>query len=58
MKVTFIIYVDLEPLLEKMSTCNNNPEKSPTTKINKHTLYGYSLFTHCSFDATKNEPDY
>ena len=40
-------------LVEKMSTCNNNPEKSPTTKINKHTLSAYSLFTHCSFDATK-----
>ena len=55
MKVTFIIYADLEPLLEKMSTCHNNPEKSSTTKINKHTPSGYSLFTHCSFDLTKNK---
>ena len=30
MKVPFIIYTDLEPLLEKMSTCHNNPEKSST----------------------------
>ena len=29
-KVTFIIYADLESLLEKMSTCHNNPEKSST----------------------------
>ena len=36
-------------LLEKMSTCCNNPEKSPTTNINKHTASGYSLFTNCSF---------
>ena len=57
MKVPFIIYADLEPLLEKMSTCHNNPEKSSTTKINKHTPSGYSLFTHCSFDATKNKLD-
>ena len=28
MKVTFIIYADLESLLEKRSTCHNNPEKS------------------------------
>ena len=33
MKVLFIIYADLESLLEKMSTCYNNPEKSSTTKI-------------------------
>ena len=58
MKVPFIIYVDLESSLEKMNTCHNNPEKSSTTKINKHTPSGYSLFTHCSFDATKNKLDY
>ena len=27
MKVLFIIYADLESLLEKMSTCLNNPKK-------------------------------
>ena len=41
-KVPFIIYADLESLLEKMNTCHNNPEKSSTTKINKHTPSGYS----------------
>ena len=40
-----------------MSTCHNNPKKSSTTKINKHTSFGYSLFPHCSFDATKNKLD-
>ena len=29
-KVPFIIYADLESLLEKMSTCHNNLEKSST----------------------------
>ena len=58
MKVPFIIYADLESLLERMSTCHNNPEKSSTTKINKHTASGYSSFTHCSFDATENKLDY
>ena len=53
MKSPFIIYADLECLLEKMNTCHNNPEKSSTNKINKHTPSGYSLFTHCSFDTTK-----
>ena len=35
-KLPFIVYADLECLLEKMSTCYNNPEESLTTKINKH----------------------
>ena len=58
MKLPFIIYADLECLLEKMSTCYNNPEESSTTEINKHTPFGYSLFMHCSFNKTKNKLDY
>ena len=27
MKIPFIIYADLECLLEKMNTCHNNPKK-------------------------------
>ena len=55
MKVPLIIYADLESLLEKMSIYHNNPKNSATIKMNKHTLSGYSLFTHCSFDLTKNK---
>ena len=58
MKLPFVIYADLECLLEKMNTCINNPNKSSTTKINKHTPSGYSIFTHCSFDQSKNKLDY
>ena len=58
MRGPFVIYADLECLLEKMSTCHNNPEQSSTTKMNKHTPSVYSLFTHCSFDTTKNKLDY
>ena len=57
-KVLFIIYADLESLLEKMSTSHDNPKTSSTTKISKHTPSGYSLFTHCTFDTTKNKLDY
>ena len=57
MKVRFIIHPDLESLIEKMSTCHNNPEKPLTTKINKRTPSGCSLFTKCLFDATKNKLD-
>ena len=57
-KLSFVVYADLEYLLEKMSTCQNNPNESSTTEINKHVPSGYSLFTHCSFDKTKNKLDY
>ena len=43
MKAPFIIYAGLDSLLEKMRTCHNNPEKSSTTKINKHRPSGYSF---------------
>ena len=42
----------------KMNTCQNNPNKSSTTKINTHAPSGYSLFTHCSFDESKNKLNY
>ena len=64
MNVPFIIYADLESLLEKMTTyinpeslSHNNRKISSTTKTNQHTPSGYSLFTYCSFDATKNKLD-
>ena len=55
MKVPFVIYEDLECLFEKISTCISNPNESSTTKINKHISSGYSIFTSCSFDKTKNK---
>ena len=57
MKVPFIIYANLESLLEKMNIRHNNPKKLSTTKINEHTASGYALFTNCSFDDTKNKLD-
>ena len=57
MRAPFVIYADLECLLEKMHSCQNNPEKSYTDKKIKHTSSGYSLFTNCSFDETKNKRD-
>ena len=56
-KAPFVIYADVELLLEKMSTCHNNPEKSLTAKIYMHAPSGYSMLTHCLFDLTKNELD-
>ena len=45
-------------MLEKISTCQNNPNESSATEINKYAPTGYSLFTHCSFDKSKNKLDY
>ena len=47
MRAPFVMYADLEYLLKKMDTCINDPEKSSTTKINKHKICDYSLITHC-----------
>ena len=57
-KLPFIIYADLECLIEKINTCYNNPKESSTTKINHHTPSGYSIFTHCSFYESKNKLNY
>ena len=47
-KLPFVVYADLECLLEKMSTCQNNPNESSTTKINKHvpSVIHYLLIGH------------
>ena len=58
LKVPFIIYVDLEFLLKKINTCQNNPEKSYTEKKAMHKPSGYSLVACCSFDKSKNERKY
>ena len=54
-KVPFVIYVNIESLIEKTNTCYTNREKSSTTKVNKHTACGYSLFTHCSFGSDNSK---
>ena len=46
-KFPFIVYADLESLINKIKTCQKNPKKSSMIKINKHIPSGYSLFRHC-----------
>ena len=58
LKVPFIIYADLECLLQKIKSCQNNPEKPYTEKKAVHKPTGYSLITCCSFDKSKNERKY
>ena len=47
-----------ESLLEKIHLCQNNSKMSYTKKKVKHTPSGYSWFTCCSYDASKNELGY
>ena len=35
-KAPFIIYSDLECLIQKIDGCKSNPENSSTTKVSKH----------------------
>ena len=58
LKVPFIIYGDLECLIQKINTCQNNPDKSYTERKAEHIPSGYSLVTCCSFDKSKNERKY
>ena len=54
LKAPFAIYADLECLLIKEQSCQNNLEKSYTERKAKHEPSGYSLSLICSSDSTKN----
>ena len=44
-KVPFIIYADLECLIEKIDGYKNNPQNSFTIKVNEHIPSGFSMST-------------
>ena len=44
-KAPFIIYADLECIIEKIDGCKNNPENSSTTKVSEHIPSGFSMST-------------
>ena len=44
-KAPFIIYADLECIIEKIDRCKNNPENSSTTKVIDHILSSFSIST-------------
>ena len=41
-KATFIIYADLECLIEKIDECKNNNENSSTSKLGEHIRSDFS----------------
>ena len=40
-KAPFIIYADLECVIEKIDRCKNNPENSSTAKVSEHIPPGF-----------------
>ena len=53
----FIIYVDLECLIENIDRCKNNPENSSSKNVVQHTSSGFSMSTISSFKSTENKHD-
>ena len=56
-KSPFIIYADLECLIEKIDGCKNNPESSSATKANEYILSRLSMYTISSFKSIENKHD-
>ena len=50
LKTTFTMYLDLECLLKKEQSCQNNPKKSYTEEKAIHEPFGWAMLTSCSFD--------
>ena len=53
LKAPFAIYLDLECLLKKVKSSQNNNEKPYTEKKARHEPSGWSMFIRCSFDKKK-----
>ena len=53
----FIIYPDLECLIEKIDGCKKNPENSFTTKVSEHIPSRISMSTILSFKRIENKHD-
>ena len=56
-KAPFIIYADLECIIETIDGCKNNPENSSTTKVSKDIPSGFSMSTILSIRSTENKHD-
>ena len=57
----FIIYTDLECLIEKLDRCKNNSENLSTPKVGEHITPGFSMSKvggHCHFTGKYIDPAY
>ena len=48
-KAQYIIYADLECIIEKTDGCKNNPENSSTTKVSQHIPADIAMSTISTF---------
>ena len=55
LEAPFTIHADLECLLIKKQSCQNNPEESFTERKAKHEPSGYALSFICSFNSKENK---
>ena len=58
LKTPFVIYVDLECLLLKQQSCQNNPNESYTERKAMHEPCGYALSSISSFDSRENKRNF
>ena len=59
LKAPFTVYLDLECLIKKEQSCqNNNLEESYTEKKVKYEPSSWAMFTRCSFDEKENKLHY
>ena len=56
-KASFIIYADLECIMEKIDKCKNNDENSSTANVCEHIPLGFSMSIISSFRSIENEHD-
>ena len=56
-KAPFIIYANLERVIEKIDGCKNNPENPSTTNVSERIPSGFSISTISSFKSKENKDD-
>ena len=53
----FIIYADLECIIEKIERCKNSTENSSTKKVSEHIPSDFSMSTISFFRSIENKHD-
>ena len=54
-KAPFIVYANLECIIEEIVGCKNNPENVSTTKVSEHIPSGFPIYTISSFRSKENK---
>ena len=54
---SFIIYADIECIIEKIDECKSNPENSSKTKVSEHIPSHFSISTISLYRSIENKHD-